>query len=241
MKLSEKIYRRITNALPESLAAKLDMADAKSWAGWGGAMNGQARRQQVIRDIFRAIDFDEVIETGTFRGATTEFLGYVSGKPVRSVEFMQRFYDFAKFRCAGQGNIEIEHGDSRAFLRKLADRPQDQRSFIYLDAHWQDDVPRHEELKIIHQRWQEVVVMIDDFLVPDDEGYGFAQYGGKPLTTDYLPPLPGWVMYFPSAKSSEETGSKRGSIVMAPQALAAELDKVPGLRRAQRPALDLPA
>jgi hypothetical protein len=208
------------------------MANRNAWAGWGGAMNGQARRQQVVRDIFRAIDFDEVIETGTFRGATTEFLGYVSGKPVHSVEYMERFFRFAEFRCAGQANIRIEKGDSRQFLRRMAERLGDTTSFIYLDAHWNDDVPRHEELRIIHPRWKQVVVMIDDFLVPGDDGYGFAHYGGRPLTTDYLPELPGWVRYFPAIHSSRETGSKRGSIVLAPAALAGKLDTVPGLKRA---------
>lgn len=236
MKLSEKVYRKVTNILPQTTAAKIDMSSRAAWLGWGGPMNGQAKRQQVVRDLFRLIDFDEVIETGTYRGATAEFLGYVSGLPVHSVEFIQRFYEFARYRCSGQPNVEISLGDSREYLEKLAARPGDPRCFIYLDAHWEDDVPRHEELKIINARWPQSVVMIDDFLVPDDNGYGFALYGGKPLTTEYLPPLPGWVLYFPATPSAQETGARRGSLVLAPSALAPVLDTIAGLRRAQKKA-----
>jgi hypothetical protein len=40
---------------------------------WGGPLNGQKIRQQIYSDIMSRIDFQAIVETGTFRGTTTEF------------------------------------------------------------------------------------------------------------------------------------------------------------------------
>ena len=59
--------------------------------------------------------------------------------------------------------------------------------------------------------------MIDDFQVSDDAGYGFDDYGANGrLTLDYLAPLAdrGFAVFYPSIPSSEESGMKRGSVVL---------------------------
>jgi hypothetical protein len=103
--------------------------------------------------------------------------------------------------------------------------------FIYLDAHWEEDLPLREELEIIREAWDRAIVMIDDFAVPGDPGYGYDDYGsGKALEQDYLPPMPGWSLCYPAVPSAEETGERRGCSVLLSPALA-ESD-IPGLRRA---------
>jgi hypothetical protein len=194
-------------------------------------MNGQARRRQLVKDIFEAVPIDEVVETGAFRGTTTCFLAEVSKGDVHSVELVERFYKFAAVRCAReQPRIRLVHGDSRLFLKALADRPTHPSTFFYLDAHWQEDVPRHEELRIIHERWSDAVVMIDDFEVPGDPGYGVAMYGGHPLNERYLPPLAGWSRFYPAIASADETGARRGCIVLATRRHADRLDGLGLLR-----------
>ena len=77
--------------------------------------------------------------------------------------------------------------------------------------------------------------MIDDFQVVGDPGYGFDDYGetGR-LTLDYLAPLAGhgFSIFYPSIPSSEESGMKRGSVVLAvgPSVVAA-VDSIGSLRR----------
>ncbi len=93
----------------------------------------------------------------------------------------------------------------RAFLRLAAEilAPPLTWVFIYLDAHWEDDLPLAEELRIIAGAWRSAVVMIDDFQVSDDDGYGFDDFGpGKALTQSYLPKedLAGWELYYPRAR-----------------------------------------
>jgi hypothetical protein len=66
--------------------------------------------------------------------------------------------------------------------------------------------------------WRQAVAMIDDFAVPDDPGYGFDDYGpDRALTLTYLgaraaPPTAIW---FPACASREETGERRGCVVLA--------------------------
>jgi predicted O-methyltransferase YrrM len=234
LSITERLYRRATGFLPARLAARLDLMRPAYNRGWGGPMNGQERRQQVIRDLFAAVEFDEVVETGTFRGGTTAWLGEISGRPVHSVESEARFFHFAQATAGRRPGIDIRLGDSRDLLRSLAARAGDPTMFFYLDAHWGDDVPRHEELRIIHPRWSRCVVVIDDFLVPGDPGYGFARYGDHPLDETYLPELAGWTMFYPAIPSGEETGSRRGCAVFASAALADGVAAIAGLREARR-------
>ena len=229
MKLSERAYLKVSAALPPGIAARVDLLRSTSLAG--APLNGQRERRRVVRELLAAVDFDDVVETGTFRGASTEFFSHVSGLPVHSVELLPRFHRFARARCAEDPAIHLTLGDSRRFLTDLSGRLADRTTFFYLDAHWQADVPRLAEIEIISAAWPRAVVMIDDFAVAGDPGYGFTHYGGVPLTVDYLPPLPGWALFHPRARSAEETGARRGCLVLASPALAPAVERVPGLRR----------
>jgi len=226
--LFDRAYLRLTDAAPQSLATRLDQMRALSLGGL--PLNGQRHRQQIVRDLVTLIDFDEIVETGTWRGATTLFLSHVSGRPTYSVELLPRYFRFAQRRCSGAHDVHLRLGDSRAFLRELSEQISDHTTLFYLDAHWQPDVPRFEELQIIAGAWRHAVVMIDDFAVLDDPGYGFVRYGETPLTVDYLPALPGWTMSYPVAPSGTETGAKRGCVVLASPELAEVVGRVPTLR-----------
>jgi hypothetical protein len=67
------------------------------------------------------------------------------------------------------------------------------------------------------------------FRAPDDPGYGHDDYGGgRELTLDYLRilDLKDYQVFWPTAPSSDETGKRRGCVVLAnkgrvSQALAA--------------------
>jgi hypothetical protein len=229
MNLFERAYLKFTDAAPARLATRLDLMRPSYWAA--PPLNGQRERQRIVRELARAIEFDEVVETGTFRGATTLFFSSLLGRPVHSAELLQRYYGFAEVRCAADPNIRLTRGDSREFLRGLAPQIEDHTTLFYLDAHWEADVPRFEELEIVAGR-ERAVVMIDDFQVPGDHGYGFAQYGGAPLNLEYLPELPGWSTFFPAVPSSEETGARRGCIVLASASLAEAVERLGTLRAA---------
>ena len=189
---------------------------------WGEelAFNGQPGRQRLFLDLARAIRFDEIIETGTFRGDTTAFMARRTGLPVFTCESSPRHFGYSQARFAFSRKIRIAHSDSRIFLRAHLGGEDDDvaTTFAYLDAHWGTDLPLFAETRILLARSARIVVMIDDFEVPDDPGYGFDSYGpAATLNLDYLrlTELPAVQIFFPALRSIEEGGARRGCVVLA--------------------------
>jgi predicted O-methyltransferase YrrM len=204
-------------------------------AGFGGPLNGSPFRRQAFEALVKAGRVKAVVETGTFRGTTTEYFAD-AGLPVYTVEAAPRFYGFARARLKGRANVRLVLGDSRSFLVGLADDPAVPKSdvFFYLDAHWYDDLPLRDEVSTIFGRWANAVVMIDDFRVPGDAGYNYDDYGnGLALTLEYLAPVAGlgFGAFFPTAPSADEAGMKRGWVVLAKDPPAVDaLRAIPQLR-----------
>jgi hypothetical protein len=220
-------------------AGRLDyLLRRKSSTAWG-PLNGQAFRQGVYHDIMSKIKFRAIVETGTFRGTTTEFFAR-SGLPVYSVELDERAYAYAALRFfRRRQKVHLCLGNSPEFLRDLARNAEFPKSrvFFYLDAHVQDSSRYHkaplvEELEIIFSNWTEPVVMIDDFQVPRTN-YSFDDWGpGRTLSLECLEPFRHLNLksFFPSLDPSKETGAKRGWVVICrDDPLAAILKKLPTL------------
>ena len=234
----DSAYSKVTKFLPSDLAGRIDLFRPSFRGSWGGPLNGQQRRCDIVRDLARVISFDRAIETGTYRGTSTEFFSAVLGTPIETVETNPRFLAYSARRLAIFPDVHVVPGDSRTFLQGLAKSPgaTNESVFIYLDAHWEGDLPLAQEVKIIAGSWTQAVVMIDDFQVPDDDGYGFDDYGsGKKLAESYLPAddLVGWQFFYPKAHSSDETGARRGCCVLASPALSAQVRGVASLRLAR--------
>ena len=179
---------------------------------YGGAFNGQERRREIVTALLTKLRPEAIVETGTFRGDTTRFLSEFG--QVHTVEANDRFFGFSQMRFLFSRQVRVYRGDSRSFLRELTPKLRDKRCFIYLDAHWEEDLPLREELEILRE-WADPIVMIDDFHVPDDPGYRYDAYEAGTLDLEYLPELPGFVKYFPAVPSSEETGQRSGYLVLA--------------------------
>ena len=57
--------------------------------------------------------------------------------------------------------------------------------FFYLDAH-SDDYPLADEIIYIFNNYKNFVMLIDDFQVPNDDGYGYDSYRGKKLNLNFI-------------------------------------------------------
>jgi hypothetical protein len=163
-------------------------------AEWG-PFNGQSARQALFVDILAKTQPLALVETGTSLGATTALMSQ-TGLPVFTIERYPRHYGFARARFWRKRNVRLLNGDSAIVLRKLFDGPLQALSsrtlFFYLDAHghwYGDDLPLADEIDIVFRRCPSAVVMIDDFEVPTDRGYGYDDYGpGKALIAAYIRP-----------------------------------------------------
>jgi hypothetical protein len=201
---------------------------------WGGPFNGQRSRQELFHSLVEKFTPAAIVETGTALGTTTELLA-ATGLPIFSVESNPRFYGFAKARFRRRRNVHLLRGDSRAALRMWFDGPlrwaRDHSVFIYLDAHWNDDLPLAEEIEIVFRACPNAIVMIDDFKVPFDDGYAYDDYGTcKSLTVELIQPSVAAYrlqVFYPSTPSSQETGQRRGCVVIASNTAVPRLASLP--------------
>jgi tetratricopeptide (TPR) repeat protein len=203
-----------------------------------GPFNGQAMRQAIFRALVERIRPQRIFETGTFRGTTTEFMARASSAHVFTCELEVNYFQSCVARFRDAANVTVVNLDSRSFLTRYVPlyASREAPNLFYLDAHWDhDDLPLLEELEIVFAHAPRAVVMIDDFEVWDDSGYSFDDYGASGrLSLEYLAPLaPHAPRYFFPIGSAEETGVRRGSVVLTTDpALADILAQIPQLRRA---------
>lgn len=207
-------------ALAYRSAGELDFIAEPEMDVWGGAFNGQERRQATFEHLVTALEVTSLVETGTFRGTSTGFMAKF-GLPIYSCELHPRYFRYASERLANHANIHLKSTDSRDFLRDLFDTgtlPKG-RTLFYLDAHWETDLPLWEEIDLIFTRAPDGVVMVDDFRVPKDLGFAYDDYGkGKCLSVSNLYQASAMrpSLFFPNYPSAIETGAaKRGSVVLA--------------------------
>ncbi len=196
---------------------------------WGGPFNGQKYRLRIFFDLLYQFPIRGIVETGTFRGTTTALFA-ATGLPVYSSEIEGRAFAYSTMRFWLYGSsLHLHHADSRSFLRDLSQDPSVPKDdvFFYLDAHWGDDLPLLEELEIIFRSWTRPVVMIDDFRV-GDTAYAYDSYGPeKTLDLKYIAPVVtahNLMTFFPAATPPEETGLRRGSVVVCNQASGATIE-----------------
>ena len=201
---------------------------------WGGPMNGQVSRQKFVADLVSQT-CEQIVETGTYRGSTTEWFA-APGKPVLSVEANLRYFVFAGKRLAKYSNIKLFHEHSANFLHDLPRRiAQDRPTLFYLDAHWHADLPIRDELAAIFSNFPKAVIVIDDFRVPHDAGYGYDDYGVNGVLElayirDILPEDAG--IYFPAVPAADETGARRGwAVISTFTGATAFCDNNPYIRR----------
>lgn len=207
---------------------------------FGGPFNDQAARKALFMSLLQSLRPRALVETGVYRGTTTEFFAS-TGLPVIAVEIDPKLYGYSCSRLLGRRNVRIVNDDSRAMLRSLLDGPLWAHpggcTFFYLDAHWGEDLPLAEEIDIVFSRCPDAVVMIDDFAVPGDAGYGYDEYGGdKALTARYIEAAVRaheLATFYPSTPSADETGRLRGCVVLArADRHGARLSTLPLLRAA---------
>ena len=182
-------------------------------------LNGQEFRKKIITEIIRNIKFEFIIETGTEYGFTTKFFSNFSNKII-SIEKSKPTFVIAKKNLQNEKNVQLILNDSKN-LKSIIDSKninidKNQAIFFYLDAHSEDDYPLIEEIKYIVNEYNNFIILIDDFQVPHDQGYGFDSYKGKKLNIDFVKTLlsKNENIFFPNIPSYKETGRLRGYVMI---------------------------
>jgi hypothetical protein len=177
-KILSILWRTTISILPGSWVGWIEYKFRPSVGGFG-VLNGQEGRRILFEDLMRRFACDIIVETGTYKAESTLYFSKFA-KKVISIENSSRYYTYSTLRTARTENIEILYGQSQKILPELLRRTDllGQRLFFYLDAHWRGPIPLRYEIKAIDEQTTDNLFMIDDFEVPGDGGYWFADYGG---------------------------------------------------------------
>jgi predicted O-methyltransferase YrrM len=218
-------------------AAEIDELNCELNNDLGGPFNGQIIRQQMFWRLVHSIGAVAIVETGTYRGTTTESIAQQFTGHIYTCELNRRYYEYARRKLASYRNVTIEHADSVNYLTKLlqSDKLDGARTIFYLDSHWNEDLPLLGELTSILDSGIPAAILIDDFAVPFDSGYTFDDYGhGKRLSVEilsgHLNQIKG--IFFPGVSANLETGRRRGAVILATSdEVCATLCEEEGLRR----------
>jgi hypothetical protein len=221
--------RLLTYIVPEvaDFPARLDaieaafgqLAESPCYEDGESSLNGQRARRRIVMEVLEKTRPEFVVETGTFLGNTTGWFATSGNVTVYSCEISRPLHYVAKQRLRKFPNVMLSLCDSRTLLTSLKDAGVCRNvTFFYLDAHWLVDLPLLDEIEIIASSWPDFVILIDDFKVPDDDGYGYDRYGKATLNYSYISDIVQKYaidVYFPTVASAIETGLKRGYVFLA--------------------------
>ena len=142
----------------------------------------------IQKEILRLRDkygIKTAVETGSCLFSTTKFLGDNFEK-VFTIELNKKFYDEWKWRVENNSNVFAFNGDSPFLLSNIILNNCNNKTLIFLDAHWGNDCPLQNELTVIAERGIKPVIAIHDFVVPGKNEFGFDTYNGQPFTYEWL-------------------------------------------------------
>lgn len=192
--------------------------------------NGQITRYGKIRQIASDFKPTTCIETGTYFGSSTPYLADLVSGETYTIEVDETNYKKALERF--QTNypmypIHLIHGDSASELPRVLDllNSETERLLVYLDAHWLEAIPTKLEIQHLLAWGGEWVGVIDDFQVPADPGYGYDLYGQTIIGVSQVPRDSNLCVYVPKTDSKLESGARRGTGYVFPQAIQKRLNE----------------
>lgn len=139
--------------------------------------------------LIQNFNIKKIIETGTYYGWSTIKLSEF-GLPVKTIEFSEENYNIAKKNIEEKkiNNVDIVLGSSPIVLNEIINE-NEEGILLFLDAHWHNYWPIHDELKVCIEKKIKPVIVIHDFYVPDGNGkakFGYDSYGGQNLDYQYI-------------------------------------------------------
>lgn len=142
-----------------------------------------------FQNLISRFNIKKIIETGTYYGWSSMKLAEF-GLNVTTIESSQENYNIAvdNFSKSRFTNIKAILGSSPDVLKEILTE-EDSDTILFLDAHWYEYWPIHDELRVCVEKKITPVIVIHDFFVPDENGnakFGFDKYGEQSLDFNYI-------------------------------------------------------
>ena len=190
---------------------------------------GDTILRDTVKNLCETNGITWIIETGTFKAATTKHLATLA-EQVDTIEVVEQNYNEAKASLASCPNVSLHLGSSddvlEVLLKKYNKKGNRPKLFCFLDAHWEQHNPLLNELEIIAKYKFKPIILIHDFKVPGRPDLGFDQYGSIVYEWDWIAASvekiygkDGFDFWY----NSEAVGAKRGVIVLKPKYKAAKV------------------
>jgi hypothetical protein len=184
---------------------------------------GDTHLAEAVKDLCTKNNITWIIETGTFRGATTRHLSALAER-VDTIEVVEANQVIAIEYTRDCPNVTHHLGSSDVVLedilkayKKKGARPN---LFCFLDAHWEKHNPLLNELAVIAKYNWKPVILIHDFKNPNNPELGYDQYGDIVYEWSWIKEsiekiygVDGYDFWY----NQEATGAKRGVIVLKPK------------------------
>lgn len=143
-----------------------------------------------LQKLIEKFDVDTIIETGTYKGWSTNVLAQ-TGKKIITIEVNEELYNHAKKFNSKYDNITFYLGSSQKVINDVISVGCQDKILFFLDAHWGEYWPLLDELNVIHSKKMNhlPVIIIHDFFVPDEIGkakFGYDKYGDRILNYEYV-------------------------------------------------------
>lgn len=131
--------------------------------------------KQEFKKLVNKFKIKNIVETGTFKGSTTEEFSRMVEK-VYTIESKREFYFEAKKNLSNLKNVRGFLGSSPKVLKKILPQIKG-KTLFFLDAHWGYPWPILEELNQISKfpDLKESTIVIHDFFVPGKD-FGYDSY-----------------------------------------------------------------
>jgi|688.fasta_scaffold148024_1 predicted O-methyltransferase YrrM len=142
-----------------------------------------------FKKLITEFDIKKIVETGTYYGWSSIILSKFN-IPIKTIEFSEKNFKEAKNNLEKNNiqNVEIILGSSSDVLENIL-VDEEKNLFLFLDAHWYDYWPIHDELNVCIKKKIKPVIAIHDFFVPDENGrpkFGFDKYKNQKLDFEYI-------------------------------------------------------
>lgn len=217
---------KLLESLHYDPASLLNLSELDLSKGAPLGLNGQLSKKYIFDDLFNFYNFNFLVETGTYTGLTTKYFAHKYPRlKIFTIELDRYSFLAASSRLKDFTNVVAVHGSSVAHLPNIIKENSihlpDKTNLWYLDAHWNDYCPLQDEVRLIMSLESKNIIVIDDFSVPQDEGYSYDVYtnGNDQIILNYdlisnQVGISGYI-YWPTLPSHKDTGSKRGTVVIS--------------------------
>lgn len=175
-----------TRTFPDNLASVEELVSfCKRHKVMG--FNLEAIRAYIIWELHRLHSCSSFVETGTLYGNTAAFTNRVFKTPVFTAELNPTHYLISKANLAWARGVTQYKASSPDFLNQVCQkRIIGNNPMFYLDAHWNEFMPLPDELGIIADNCDTAIILIDDFMVPWDDGFLYDEYPDIRIDIDII-------------------------------------------------------